>query len=457
MQRTKRLQRSMLEGPLLSGIILYAIPIILTGFLQLLFSAADMVVVGNYCGSSSVAAVSATGSLTSTLVTLFMGLSTGAGVAVAHSLGSRESESVHRTVHTAMPTALVCGVLLTVLGLVFSEDLLLLMNTPETILPLSVQYLQIYFAGMVFTMVYNFGAAILRAAGDTKSPLIYLAIAGVANVVLNLFFVLVLDMNVAGVAWGTTISQAISCMLVVRKLMVREDACKFSFRQMHFHKPQLLKIIRIGLPAGLEGSLFGISNMLIQSSVNSFGEIFLAGHAAAHNVDTFGYTAMGAFTQTAMNFVGQNTGAHQLPRARKAFRCCAACSFVLGASLSAVMLLFGQSLLGFFVPDSPEAIQYGMLRFRNMTAFFSICGVMDICFGTMRGMGSSVTPMILSVLGVCGFRILWIYTVFVSYHTPEVLYWSYPISWALTLAAGYSSFLILYNRKRKQEAMLTES
>ena len=307
----KRLNNNMLTGPLLPNIILYTIPIILTSLLQLLFNAADLVIVGRFCGSISVAAVGATGSITNLLVNFFVGLSVGAGVTVAHGLGSREDSVVHNTVHTALPTALLSGVLLTVIGVSFSGTFLHWMGTPDTVLPLSSLYMKIYFAGITFTMVYNFCAAILRAAGDTKSPLVYLSFAGVINVVLNVIFVTAFHMNVAGVALATTISQAISAVLVVRALMTRTDACRLELKKMRFHPVQLSKMLRIGLPAGIQSSLFSISNVLIQSSINSFGDVLMSGNAAAGNIEGFIYASLNAFHQTAVNFMGQNAGARQ--------------------------------------------------------------------------------------------------------------------------------------------------
>jgi len=455
--RTKALRRSMIEGPLLPNIILYTIPIILTSVLQLLFNAADLVVVGRYCGSISVGAVGATGSLTSMMVTLFMGFSTGAGVSVAHAIGGHQDETVRRTVHTAIPVALICGLALMVLGIFLSRPMLQLMDTPENVLPLSTVYMQIFFGGMVFNMLYNFCAAILRAAGDTKSPLIYLTLSGVLNVLLNLFFVTVLHMNVAGVALATTISQAVSAVLVTIALMRRTDACRLNLKKLRIYKPQLLKIIRIGLPAGLEGSLFGISNVMIQSSVNSFGEIFVAGNAAAANIEGFQYVSMTAFTQTALNFSGQNAGAHRYDRVRKTLFCCIACSCTVGLVMTGLIQLFGKTLLGIYITDSQEAIQYGIIRFGYISMTYFLCGIMDCCAGTMRGMGSSLMPMITSILGICGLRIVWINTIFAAHHTPQVLYISYPVSWLLT-SCVYAVMLILLRRKRmRQDQALLQS
>ena len=441
--------RSMLQGPLLPNIILYTIPIILTSLLQLLFNAADLVVVGRFCGSLSVAAIGATGSLTSLMVNFFIGLSVGAGVAVAHGLGSREDEAVRRTVHTALPAALVCGVFLTVIGVVFSETFLDWMGTPENVLPLSAVYMRIYFAGATFNLVYNFCAAILRAAGDTKSPLIFLSAAGVVNVVLNLVFVLAFHMNVAGVALATTISQGLSAVAVVIVLMRRTDACRLSLSKLRFYKAQLLKMIRIGLPAGIQSSLFAISNVLIQSSVNSFGDVFMSGNAAAGNIEGFVYVSMNAFHQTAVNFVGQNMGAQQHKRVRKILWICLGCTALVGAVLGVAAFGFGRPLLSIYITDSEEAIGYGLIRLGCVCLPYFLCGLMDVTTGALRGMGASFVPMLISVLGACGLRILWIYTVFQVWHTPRCLYISYPVSWMITFLAQLAAFWIVYRRKTR--------
>lgn len=442
----KRNNQSMLQGPLLWSVISYTVPIILTSLLQLLFNAADLVVVGRFCGSVSVAAIGATGALTNLMVNLFIGLSVGSGVTVAHAMGGREDEAVHRTIHTALPVALVGGGVLTIIGVAFSETFLRLMETPENVLALSATYMRIYFGGMIFMMVYNFCASILRAVGDTKSPLIFLSMAGVINVVLNVFFVTALHMNVAGVALATTISQAFSAVSMVIVLMRRRDACRLDLRKMRFYKPQLLKMIRIGLPAGLQGSLFSISNVLIQSSVNSFGDVFMSGNAAAGNIEGFVYVGMNAFHQTAVNFVGQNMGAHQFKRVKKILLVCLACSAVVGLVLGTAGYTFGEQLLSIYITDSAEAIGYGMIRLSCICAVYFLCGMMDVSTGALRGMGASVSPMLISVLGVCGLRILWIETVFQLYHTPQCLYASYAVSWIVTFAAQMLAFWIVYRK-----------
>ncbi len=448
-----RSNQSMLQGPLVRNIIGYTIPIILTGLLQLLFNAADLVIVGRFCGSISVAAVGATGSITNLIVNLFIGLSVGAGVTVAQFLGAREEDAVHRAVHTALPAAIVSGVVLTIVGVTFSETFLRMMNTPEDVLPLSAVYMKIYFGGMTFTMVYNFCASILRAAGDTKSPLVFLTLAGVINVALNVVFVTVLHMNVAGVALATAISQAISAVLVVWALMKRTDACKLTLSKMRFYGLELKKIIRIGLPAGIQSSLFSISNVLIQSSINSFGGVLMSGNAAAGNIEGFIYVTMNAFHQTAVNFIGQNVGAQQYDRVKKILWVCLGCVAAVGLTVSLSAVAFGETLLSIYITDSAEAISYGMLRLTCIGIPYFICGLMDVSTGALRGMGASVSPMIISVLGVCGFRIGWIATIFQipAFHTPQSLYISYPVSWAVTFVCQMAAFFMIYKKHTKTQ------
>lgn len=443
----------MLQGPLFSNILLYTIPIILTSVLQLLFNAADLVVVGRYCGSVSVAAVGATGAITNLIINLFIGLSVGAGVTVAHALGSHEEQAVHRTVHTALPAALVSGVFLTIVGVAFSETFLRLMNTPENVLSLSAVYMRIYFCGITFTMVYNFCASILRAAGDTKSPLIFLSIAGVINVVLNVIFVTVFEMDVAGVALATTISQGVSAVLVVIALMRRTDACRLMLARMHFYKPQLLKILRIGLPAGIQGSLFSISNVIIQSSINSFGDVLMSGNAAAGNIEGFVYVTINAFHQAALNFTDQNAGARQYKRVYKILWICLGSVTVVGLVTGLVAYSFGPQLLSIYITDSAEAISYGMVRLTYICIPYFLCGLMDVSTGALRGMGASIAPMVISILGVCGIRIGWIATIFQipQYHTPQCLYFSYTVSWSITFLFQMVAFILVYRQHVRLE------
>lgn len=448
--------KAMLQGRLLPSIIRYTVPIILTSLLQLLFNAADLVVVGQFCGSVSVAAVGATGSITNLMVNFFIGLSVGAGVCVAHGIGSREDRVVSNTVHTALPTALVSGAFLTVFGITFSRRFLEMMGTPETVLPLSAVYMKIYFAGVTFTMVYNFCAAILRAAGDTKSPLYFLFAAGVLNVILNVVFVTRFQMNVAGVALATTISQGVSAVLVVIALMRRTDACRLELKKLRFHKAQLGKMLRIGLPAGIQSSLFSISNVIIQSSVNSFGDVFMSGNAASANLEGFVYASLNAFQQTAVNFIGQNAGAGRYDRVRRVLWICLGCVTVTGLTLGGLMYVMGPRLLTIYITDSAEAISYGMIRMGYICLPYFICGLMDVTTGALRGLGASFVPMLISVLGVCGVRIGWIFTIFQmeTFHTPQCLYFSYPISWLITAACQLLAFLVVSRRHAQRHGGL---
>ena len=446
--RTK--QTSMLEGPLFSGIISYVIPIMLTSILQLLFNATDMVMIGQFRGSDAVAAVGATGALTNLILNLFIGLSVGVGVTVAHGLGGRQDTAVHRTVHTALLLSLVSGVILTVIGVTFSGRFLIMMGTDKDVLPLSTLYMKIYFGGITFTMVYNFCASILRAAGDTKSPLIFLIISGAANVVFNAIFIILFDMSVEGVALGTIISQAISAFLVVRALMRRTDACKLELKKLRFHGKQLKKIISIGLPAGIQGSLFSISNVMIQSSVNSFGKVVMAGHAAAGNLDGFVYVIQNAFMQATVNYVGQNAGAHKFDRIKKVVRTCAMLVTVSGLLSGTLMWVFGRPLLSIYLPNNPAAVEWGMIRLMMIGIPYFLCGLMEVSTGSLRGIGDSMSAMVISVLGVCGLRIVWIMTVFKAFHTLDCLYFSYTVSWIAVAIAQFLAFVRVYKKKKNQ-------
>jgi len=451
----KRRNEDMLQGPLFSSIIRYTIPIILTSILQLLFNAADLVIVGQYCGSISVAAVGATGSITNLIVNLFIGLSVGAGVTVAQAKGGKNDTEVYRTVHTALPVALIGGVLLTIVGVCFSETFLQWMGTPDNVLELSAVYMEIYFGGIIFSLIYNFSASILRAVGDTRGPLIYLTIAGVVNVLLNIVFVRFFDMNVAGVALATVISQAVAAVLVILALMHRPDACRLYFGKLHIYKKQLLRILRIGLPAGIQGSLFSISNVMIQSSINSFGDVVMSGYAAAGNIEGFVWVTMNAFQQTAVNFVGQNCGARQYQRVKKILWICLGSVAMVGLMAGVAAYAAGPALLSIYITDSPQAIALGVERMIYICIPYFIYGMLDVTTGALRGIGASVSPMIICVLGICGLRILWIATIFQvpEYHTPQCLLLSYPVSWILTFLVQISVFLVLFRRKVKKETL----
>ena len=444
-------EMDMCSGSLLPKILLYSLPLMLSGILQLLFNAADIVVVGRFAGNDALAAVGSTSSLINLLVNVFMGLSVGTNVMVARFYGAGQKKELEEMVHTAILTSIVSGVILIFVGLALSRPALLLMDTPENVIDQSVLYIRIYFVGMPAMMLYNFGSAVLRAVGDTRRPLYFLMIAGVINVVLNLFFVISLSMGVAGVALATIISQAVSAILVLLCLMRSESDYRVELNKLRIVKDKMLKMIQIGLPAGMQGALFSVSNVLIQSSVNSFGSIAMAGNTAAQNLEGFVYTAMNALHQTCISFTGQNYGAKQYKRMGKILLICQGCVIVVGVLMGAGVYLAGGTLLKLYSPD-PEVIQYGMLRLSYICTTYALCGMMDVMVGSLRGMGYSIMPMLVSLTGACLFRIVWIMTIFKAHHSLEILYVSYPISWGLTFAAHLLCFLVVYGRIRRQKA-----
>ncbi|MBQ3792109.1 MAG: MATE family efflux transporter [Clostridia bacterium] len=441
----------MTNGPLFGKIVRYTIPVILTGVLQLLFNAADLVVVGQFCGQTSVAAVGATGALINLIVNLFIGLSVGAGVTAARSLGAGREEETQEVVHTAIPTALIGGIILTAVGLIFSHFFLTLMGTPDDVIELSTLYMRIYFCGMLGSMVFNYGAAILRAAGNTEGPLAYLTLSGVVNVILNVIFVVLFQMDVAGVALATALTQTLSAVLVVRDLMKRTDALHLDLLKLRISRCTLVKMIKIGLPAGIQGSLFSISNVLIQSSVNSFGSVVMSGNSSAANLEGFIYVSMNAFHQTALNFTGQNCGAQKYDRVKKVATICILDVGIVGAAFGTLMYTLGPILLKLYLPTSPEALEIGLVRMSVICLTYFSCGMMDVMTGVLRGMGSSLMPMLISVLGVCGLRILWIETVFrlEEFHNLISLYLTYPMSWVLSFCCQLIAFLILFRKMKK--------
>ena len=453
MARTKKYELNMTEGSLLPKVLLFSLPLIASGVLQLLFNAADMMVVGRFAGKEYLAAVGSTGSLINLMVNVFIGLSVGGSVAVARAFGANDPAAVHKSVHTAMTLAIIAGLVVGVAGFLFCRPLLRLMDNP--VLDLATTYMKIYFLGMPFNMVYNFGASILRAVGDTKRPLVYLTIAGVVNVILNLILVIFFHMNVAGVAIATVASQAVSAVLVVVCLMRSHGVVHLDVKELRIHKRQLADIVRVGLPAGLQGSLFSISNVLIQSSVNGFGEVVVAANSAGGNLEGFVYTAMNAIHQAALTFASQNLGAGKIRRVRRSVGVCLLTVLVIGLVLGNAMLLFGRPLLTLYL-DDPTAIdpatgitvlEYGIKRLSWMLPLYCLCGLMDVAVGTLRGVGYSIMPMIVSLTGACLFRVVWILTVFARTPTLNILYMSYPISWALTFGVHMLCYAFIARKK----------
>lgn len=442
----KKYEMDMCNGPLLSKILIYAVPLIASGILQLLFNAADMVVAGRFAGNVALGAVGATSSLINLLINVFIGMSVGTNVLVAHFFGANRKEELGQTVHTSIALSLISGVVLGIAGFCLAGPLLSLMGTPDDILPHAVIYMQIYFIGVPGMLLYNFGSAILRAVGDTKRPLYYLLFAGVINVLLNLLFVIIVQIGVAGVALATIISQLISAALVIRCLIKEEGAYHLDIRSIRLYPDKVIRILRVGLPAGFQGAVFSISNVLIQSSVNSFGSIAVAGNTAAQNLEGFVYNAMNSFHQTALSFTSQNMGAKKMDRVKKIMWICVGCVTVLGMAMGFSGLYFANELLSIYSTDS-QVVAYGYQRLLIILSTYFMCGVMDVMVGSIRGMGYSIMPMVVSLLGACGLRVVWIFTVFAFYRSPQVLYISYPVTWTVTFLVHFVCFTMGYREK----------
>ena len=446
----KRYQLDMTEGRLLPKILLFSLPLMASSVLQLLFNAADVVVVGKFAGSEALAAVSSTTSLINLITQLFIGLSIGVNVVVAKHIGERDFDKTYRSVSTSIIISLVGGVIVTVVGFLFCKTMLQLMGSPDDVIDLSALYLKIYFLGTIAMMLYNYGSAILRAQGDTQRPLKFLTLSGVLNVILNLIFVIVLKMSVAGVALATIISQYISAVLIMICLMKEKYPFGISLKEMTFDAAEFKQILVIGLPAGIQGTVFALSNVTVQSSINSFGKIVMAGNGAASNLEGFVYVAMNTFYQSAISFTSQNLGAKKYERLTPILFTCLGCVLVTGAVLGIGLWYFGDIFLSIYSSD-PEVISAGIIRLSYIGKIYFLCGTMDVLCGFLRGMGYSLIPMINSLLGSCAFRLVWLATVFKIYHTQDMVYIVYPLSWIITITLHL--ILYIYVRKKMQKNM----
>lgn len=445
----------MLNGPLAPKILMFALPLMASSILQLMFNAADIIVVGKFAGDASLAAVTSTGSLINLLVNLFVGFSIGTNVTVAQAMGHGDTERTTKAVHTSILLSLVSGLFLAAFGAVMAPRLLRLMSSPRNVIGLSSLYLRIYFLGMPGMLCYNFGSALLRAGGDTRRPLNFLTIAGIVNVCLNLLLVIVFHLDVVGVAIATTISQYISAALILRCLTGETGPLQLDLKKLHFDKEVLLTIVHIGLPAGFQGIVFSLSNVVIQSSINSFGDMVMAGSGAQANIEGFVYVGMNAFYQACLTFVSQNCGAGNTRRCDRVLLWCQGYVIAAGLLLGGLATLFGPRLLNIYT-DSPEVIAQGLIRARYVCLPYFLCGIMDVMVGALRGLGWSVAPMIVSMVGACGLRLVWIATVFQVHRSPEILYLSYPVSWTITASVHAICFLVIrkmaYAQVQKAEA-----
>lgn len=438
----------MTEGKLFLKVLFFSLPIMFSGILQLIFNAADTIVVGRFVGKEALAAVGSVGSLNNMIISLFIGLSVGVNVLVARYTGSREDANVSDTVHTSVLLSVIGGAALGVFGFALARPLLELMGTPMDVIDLATLYIRIIFAGMPVQMLYNFCSAVLRAVGDTKRPLYFLTISGIINVILNLVFVIVFNLSVAGVALATIISQAVSAALVTRSLMLMDGPTHLFLRKLRIHRRILWHIIRIGLPAGIQSCVFSLSNVIIQSSVNSFGSVVVAGNAAASNVGNFVYQAMNTFQQAITCFAGQNIGARKPRRVLGSMYACLFWALLFGLVFGPLSCIFGTQLLSFYSTDA-DVIATGLERLYIVCGPYFLCGIMDVMTGVLRGIGYSLLPMIVSLLGACAFRILWVMTVFVAVPTMACLMISYPVSWALTFLTLVVIFAVLWRKLRK--------
>ena len=443
----KSIQINMTEGPIFSKLLKFSIPLIFSSLLQLLFNAADIVVVGRFSGDNALAAVGSTGSLINLLVNLFQGLSIGTNVVAAHYFGANRKSELKETVHTAMLLSIYSGIIMTAVGVTFAVPILKLMQAPHEVLTLASVYLKIYFGGITATMIYNFGSALLRAVGDTQRPLYILFLAGIINVILNLIFVIIFHLDVAGVAWATVISQTISAILVVIILLKENEEYSLEIKNIKINMHIFTKIVKVGIPAGFQGIMFSFSNVIIQSFVNSFGSVLIAGNSAACNLEGFIYTSMNGFSQGALTFCSQNMGARKIDRIKKIVWISQLSIIVLGATMSGLFLLFGHQLLGIYT-KSPEVIEAGLLRCKVIFTTYYLCGIMDSMANSIRGMGHSLMPVIVTIFGACIFRLIWLFTFFQipAFHTPLVIFLSYPLSWTIT----YIAHLICYKKILKK-------
>lgn len=440
----------MCEGPMLKNLIFYSIPLVITNVLQLMYNAIDIIIVGKYEGALALSAVGATSSTVSLLVNTFIGFSMGTLVMASRYYGARDPDGMHQIIHTSISISLVFGVFLAIVGCIFINPILLAMNTPDDVISGATLYATIFLIGTPFNLLFNFGAAILRAIGDTKRPLIFLTIAGISNVVLNLIFVIVFNMGVAGVALATIIAQGISSAFVINCLIKQDGYLKLEFKKLHVYTYQLGQIAKIGLPAAIQSSLFSLSNMLIQSSINIFGSFAIAGNAAASNLEAFIHTGSNSIQQGAVTFTSQNLGAKKYGRMRKVqpatLLLCIACSL----TFSCIVFLLRYQLIGLYTSE-PEVIEYAVYRVEFFCKIIVISGMLEVTIGHLRGLGHAMFPMLTTLFFVCCFRVFWIFVAFSHFQTLFVLYLSYPLSWAMSFVVVFIFSLVVKRHLPKKD------
>ena len=445
-----RKSMDMANGPLLKNILIFSIPLIFSNILQMFFNSADTIIVGKFAGDKALAAVGSTGSIVFLITSLFNGLATGTNVVVARYIGTGNKDKIKDSVHTSIALATAGGIVLTFIGLFFSKVFLRMMSTPEDFIDLSATYMRIYFMGVIFLLLYNFGSAILRSKGDTQRPLYFLLISGVLNIVLNFITVYFFHLSVIGAASATVASEALSAFLVLNVLFHEEDATRLDMKHLYFDKESILNIMRIGIPAGLSGAVFALSNVVIQSSINSFNSTdVVAGNAAGNNVENYVYIGYMAFTQATITFTSQCMGAGRFDRIKQIMVTTMAMVVVGAIIMGTAVYLAGPFVLKFYT-DKPEVVAVGMVRIRLVASLLVLNGILDVFVNSLRGMGVSTLPTVLMVVGICGVRLLWIYTMFPIHHTLESIYLCFPISWAVTSIVEFILWIIVYRRTMAQ-------
>lgn len=450
----RRFEIDMSKGSILKNILFFALPLMLSNILQLLYNAADTVVVGRWGGPDSLAAVGATGTLTVLLTNIFIGLSVGASVVVSKKYGAGDIYGLHKAVHTTITFGIVAGIASMCVGQLFCRPILQLMDTPDEVINLSVLYMRIIFIGVPAQMVYNFGASILRAVGDTRRPLYILSVTGIVNVGLNLILVIGFNMNVAGVAIATAIAHYLSAAAVMYSLVYSDTSYRINLKKLKLYKEEAKQILAVGLPAGLQGAMFSIGNLVVQSAVNSFGTATMAGRAAGSSIEGFVYTSMNAFYQATLTSVSQNYGAKQEKRIYKTIFTGLLCASAAGLILGILVYVFAEVLLGFYIVDSPEAIKEGVIYISVCGLPYFMCGIMEVLTGALRGLGHSRTPAVSSLFGACVFRLLWIFIVLPYNHTTWFLYLCWPISWLIVIIMHTITFILV--RKKSMAKMMEQ-
>ncbi len=452
MTKTKKNEINFANGKMFDKILKFVVPLMFSGILQNLFNMADTVVVGRFAGDTPLAAVGATSALTNLILNLFIGLSMGATITISRYYGSKDEKRMSRASHTAIAISLISGVFLAILGFFISKPLLTLMGTPKEVLPLSALYMKVYFAGMPVIMLYNFASGIMRSYGDTKRPLYYLSVAGIINVVLNLILVIVFHLDVLGVAIATVVSQIVSAFLTLKALTKVDNGCKIYLNKIKIHKNELIMIAKAGIPNGIQGCLFSISSVLIQSSINSFGKTTMAGINAESSIEGIFYVSMNSFGNACVTACAQNIGAKKFDRAKKSFFICSLCAVAAWCILAFITFTFPNELLGIFSKNK-DVIEIGKIKLFMRIGTYFLVGLMEVSTGALRGIGHSFIAMLIAIFGVCAFRLFWIFTVFKSIHTLNCLLISYPVSWSLTSAINIAIFFVLINKMNKRKKL----